>query len=87
MTSLQKDTITKLLLGYTIAASGASGYRLRDPEANVCRKISVKTFQKLRALLRKKDGLFLVNKSEVRKLHGRTFIKTEYNSIRKSLTS
>ncbi len=85
MTTLQKDTIIKLLIGYTIAASGANGYRLRSPQAHVCRKISVKTFQRLHSLLRKNKGVFVINKHAVRKLHGKTFIKKEYRLLNSKL--
>jgi hypothetical protein len=82
MTELQKDTVTKLLMGYTIAASGKNGFRLRSPEAHPCRKISIKTFQKIKKVLRKQKGLFVVNKNKIRQLHGNTFIKKEYKSIK-----
>ncbi len=81
MTDLQKEIVAKLLLGYNIAATGANGYRLRSPEQQVCKKVSVKTFQKLRKLLRKTGGVFVINKNKVRQLHGKSWIKKEYKLI------
>lgn len=85
MTQLQKEIIQKLLLGYNIAGNPRYGFRLRSPEQHVCRKFSYKTFFKIKNLLRKKGPVFLINKSKVRQLHGKSFAKTEYKNISKKL--
>jgi hypothetical protein len=78
MTDLQKDTIEKLLLGYTIASSGRNGFRLRTQDAIVIRKINPQTFHSLKPLLRRNKDLFVINKNAVRQLHGNSWIKRTY---------
>lgn len=78
MTSLQKDTILLLLKGGSISA-GSNGFRVRDAQHLVVWKIKSSSFYTLKDLLRKtRDGLFVINKSEVRKLHGKNWVKREY---------
>lgn len=85
MTELQKDIVTKLLLGYNIAGNRRYGYRLRSPEHMVCRKFSRKTFDSIKDVLRQHKGLFVVNKTKVRQLHGNSFFKKEYKAISKKI--
>jgi hypothetical protein len=85
MTELQKEIISKLLLGYNIAGNKTYGYRLRSPEHHVCRKFSYRTFHSFSKLLRKQKGVFFIDKNKVRQLHGRTFIKQQYLEISKKI--
>lgn len=79
MTSLQKAIINNLLEGATIANCRSSGYRLRTQEGSVISKFYTPTFYSLKKYLRKeKSGLFVINKNEVRQLHGKSWIKREY---------
>lgn len=81
MTQLQKQTVSLLLKGGSIAV-GSNGFRVRNAEHHVEWKINSSTFYSLRYLLRKtNNGLFIMNKSEVRKLHGGTWIKMEYKRL------
>ena len=78
MTRLQKDTLLLLLKGGSISA-GSNGYRVRNSKHLVEWKIKSSSFFTIKYLLRKtKDGLFVMNKTEVRKLHGRNWVKVEY---------
>lgn len=78
MTPLQKDTVEKLLQGFTIANAYRNGYRLRTPQAHVVRKLNEQTFLILKPLLRRHKGLFVINKNAVRQLHGGSWIKKLY---------
>jgi hypothetical protein len=81
MTELQQDILSKLLLGYNIVGNEKYGYRLRTPDHQVSAKISYRTFYPLKKLLRKNKGLFVINKSKVRQLHGNCFTKKQYKSL------
>jgi hypothetical protein len=85
MTELQKEIISKLLLGYNIAGSKHYGYRLRSPEQLVCRKFSYRTLYSFKYLLTKRGGVFMINKNKVRQLHGKTWIKKQYKEISKKI--
>lgn len=79
MTSQQKFIITKLLEGCTIFSAGPGKIRLRDPEGRPIGKVTYRTFYWLnRNLLRKQKGLFVINKTKVRQLHGNSFAKRLY---------
>lgn len=87
MTPLQKDTVSLLLKGGTITA-GSNGYRVRNALHQVEWKIKRSTFYTLKYLLRRtSDGLFMINKNEVRKLHGSNWIKAEYKKLAQNKTS
>ena len=83
MTRLQKDTLLLLLNGGSISA-GSNGFRVRNGQHLVELKIKSSSFYTLKYLLRKtKAGLFVINKTEVRKLHGKNWVYQEYNKILK----
>lgn len=88
MTPAQKNIVVVLLAGGSIAAN-----RLRDKNHNPVMKINPRTLYWLKRdveILRRIDsGLFVVNKSRVRQLHGNYWIKKTYkeiNSIKLSTT-
>ena len=84
MTQLQKDTILLLLKGGSISA-GSNGYRVRNSQHQVEWKINSSSFYTLKYLFRKtKNGLFVINKTEIRKLHGGNWVKVEYTKLLKS---
>lgn len=85
MTPRQKDIVIKLLQGYSIANARRNGYRLRDPQARVVLKINAATFTRLRDLLRKSKGVYVINKNKVRQLHGNSFVKQVYNQAAKEV--
>lgn len=78
MTAKQKDIVRKLLVGYNIIGNSAYGFRLRDQGQNVVLKFNYKTFFRIKDLLRKQKDCFVINKSKVRQLHGRSFAKQLY---------
>ncbi len=81
MTRLQKDTLLLLLKGGSISA-GSNGFRVRNSQHQVEWKIKSSSFYTLKYLLRKtKAGLFVINKNEVRKLHGSNWVKREYTKL------
>lgn len=84
MTKIQKDIIQKLLEGYNVYGNPSYGFRLRSPEMHAHLRFGIRTFYKIRPLLRKSNGVFLINKSKVRQLHGKTFTKRQYKAILKS---
>lgn len=78
MTHLQKQTLLLLLKGGSIAA-GSNGFRVRNSKHLVELKIKSSSFHTIKYLLRKtKDGLFVMNRTEVRKLHGKSWVKVQY---------
>jgi len=81
MTDFQKDIIEKLLLGYNIASSGRSGFRLRSPQNSVAKKFSSATFDKIKKYLRKKDLVFVADKKMIRSLHGKSWVKKQYKKM------
>jgi len=82
MTSLQKAIVKNLLEGATIANCKSSGFRLRTHNGSVIAKFYSPTFYSLKKYLRKeKSGLFVINKNEVRQLHGKSWIKKEYKKL------
>lgn len=84
ITPLQKKIITELLAGGSVAKYPRYPYRLRDQSGSVVLKFNQNTFSSLKNLLRKiKDGLFLIDKNEVRKLRGNSWAKKYYKSLRK----
>lgn len=79
MTPTQKFVAEKLIEGYYLVRSGP-WYRLRTSDHIVVRKISDKTFQQFKNLLRSKNQFFYLNKNLVRQLHGKTYLKQQYKS-------
>lgn len=85
MTSLQKAIVYSLLQGATIYNGRASGYRLRTADGYVISKFYGPTFDALKPLLRRqKNGLFVINKNEVRQLHGKSWVKKQYGKMLKA---
>lgn len=78
MTTAQKLLAQKLLEGYYLVPSGPHWFRLRSPDYIIIRKISSKSFQLFKPLLRKKKNFYFINKNEVRRLHGGSYIKQSY---------
>jgi len=80
MTSTQKRIIELLLGGASIYNGMKSGIRLRDTAFNPLIKIHTRTWTWLRCekLVRKHKGLWVIDKRQVRDLHGNSFIKKEY---------
>lgn len=81
MTDLQKYIVGNLLNGYNITGNEKYGYRLRSPRGEVCRKFYGATFHTIKPLLRNRGGQFLINKTAVRKLHGRAWPKKRYKDL------
>ena len=83
MTALQKAIVSSLLDGATIANCRASGYRLRTAKGHVIGKFYEPTFFSLKFILRKeKSGLYVIDKNQVRQLHGKSWIKKEYKKLK-----
>ncbi len=78
MTPLQKNIITVLLDGGTLAGNQKYGYRVRTATVQPVHKFGYRSFLSIRNLLRKKDGVYYINKNLVRQLHGSCFIKKTY---------
>lgn len=78
MTALQKHIALKLLQGCDIYGNQVYGYRLRDEKKNVLLRFNYKTFYRLMPILRRKRSVYVLDKREVRKLHGSCFIKRRY---------
>lgn len=79
MTDVSKQLITNLLAGCSIYGH-QRGFLLRGTENNFVSKINPRTYRQVKSYLRKrKDGLFVIDKRVVRKEHGNTWIKQEYN--------
>lgn len=82
MSKLQKEILFRLLIGGTIASYRDNSYRLRDEKSNVILKFYEPTFSAIKYLLRKrKDSLFVINKNEVRRHRGNTWVKKSYKLI------
>lgn len=82
MTSLQKAIVVSLLEGCTIYNARSSGYRLRTSNGCVISKFYGPTFYALKPLLRReKNGLYVIDKREVRQLHGKNWVKKEYKKV------
>lgn len=82
MTHLQKQICWQLLNGGTIAKYPGYPCRLRDTYGIVVMKFNESSFNSLKHLLRRrKDGLFVIDKKEVRKQRGSTWIKKSYKLI------
>ena len=81
MTDATKQLITNLLAGCSIYGH-QFGFLLRDMESKsfIC-KINPRTYRQVKRYLRKekKTGLFVIDKREVRKESGKTWIKQQYN--------
>lgn len=73
-----EETVKLLLEGGSLVASGRNGYRVRDAAHNVRLKVTSALFQDIKPVLRRKGGMFLINKNEVRRLHGNTLLKQWY---------
>lgn len=57
------------------------GLYLRGTQNNFMRKINPRTYRQVKRYLRKgKDGLFVIDKRQVRKEHGNTWIKQQYKN-------
>lgn len=83
MTKLQKQILWHLLQGGSIAKSIGHGYRLRDSSGTAICKFQAQSFAGIKHLLRKQKNapLYLINKNEVRKQRGSTWIKKCYKMI------
>lgn len=78
MTETQKYIIDMLLDGCTIYGS-QHGFRLRDAQNNVVKKVNPRTWRQIKRLCRKeKSGLFVLDKRAVRSLHGGSWVKKQY---------
>lgn len=77
MTTLQKIILKCLFEDGTIAKNGIR-FRLRDNANNPVSSFTYKTYNSIRFLLRRKNGLMVLNKSIVRKQHGKSWIKQFY---------
>lgn len=83
MTHTQKQIITALLLGGSIANMGAGGIRLRDKDLNPVLRINPRTFWFIRNVVkRNKKHVWVISLADVRKLHGKSWIKKEYTRLR-----
>lgn len=79
ITASQKAIVLSLLDGANIYDARSSGYRLRTADGCVISKFYSPTFFAIKPLLRKeKNGLYVINKNEVRQLHGKSWIKRQY---------
>ncbi|MBC7509797.1 MAG: hypothetical protein H7320_13775 [Ferruginibacter sp.] len=93
MTSVQKKTYSALLEGASIVCAASSGYRIIDSTGSPIARIQSKTFKAMHPLLRstKRRGIFLINKNEVRKLNGNSWVKKLYkkalNNMSKTSTN
>lgn len=84
MTALQKEIIIELLAGGNISANRGR-IVLRDKRLNPIRKIRLNTYRRIQKLLRvETNGFAVINKMQIRKLHGRSWVKQYYrqNSIK-----
>ncbi len=80
MTSTQKKIIEALLKGATIYNGFGSGIRLRDEAFNPLIKIHMRSWgwMQREGLVRKAKGLWVIDKRQVRTMHGNSFIKKKY---------
>ena len=78
--NLKKIAITTLLNGGMIAYRS----RVLDKNSNPIVKITENMFNELKPMLRKNKLVYLINKSEVRRQHGNTFIKKQYKKLKQS---
>lgn len=80
MTDVTKQLITNLFNGCGIYGH-QFGFHLRDMERKTfISKINPRTYRQVKRYLRKekKTGLFVIDKREVRKERGNTWIKQQY---------
>lgn len=82
MTDVTKILITNLLAGCSIYGH-QRGFLLRGTENNFLSKINPRTYHQVKRYLRKekKTGLFVIDKREVRKESGKTWIKQQYKQL------
>lgn len=81
MTDATKQLLTNLLKGHGIYGH-QFGFLLRDMKSNsFVSKVNPRTYRQVKRYLRreKKTGLFVIDKREVRKESGKTWIKQQYN--------
>lgn len=96
MTTMRKHIIDRLLQGCYLISwknnNGTACYRLYDaggnPERNI-RKATVKKLDqyidpKIKIWKSDKAGRITLNLASVRKLHGRSYIKQQYNQVKNS---
>lgn len=79
MTQKQKIIILAMLDGGSIAAYG-NNFRLRDTTCTPVMKFTYKTFKPISDYLRKKDGLYTLDKVAIRKMRKNSWIKQTYLS-------
>jgi hypothetical protein len=77
MTELQKQVITGLIGGGTIAAYG-NNFRLRDAKCNPVIRFTYKTFKPIKEFLRRKDDVYVLDKVAIRKMRKNSWIKKTY---------
>lgn len=80
MTELQKYVYEILLSGGSIVHNGGN-IRVRDSEVRPKLIIKQNTFYSLKNVLRKDKGVWKLNKSAVRQLHGNNLMKRIYKTI------
>lgn len=82
MTDVTKRLILNLLSGCSIYGT-QRGFLLRGTQNNYLRKINPRTWRQVKRFTRKrKDGLFVIDKREVRKERANSFIKKAYNNAK-----
>lgn len=79
MTQLQKEIIEVLFAGGSISKVGDQ-YRLRDASVNPIKKFGFNTMFQIKKLCRVHKGVFVLNKTKVRQLHGKSWVKQFYKS-------
>ena len=86
MTPSQKKIIHVLLSGGTIAPAGRS-FRLRDIAGRPILNVTGQQIWWLKKweLVRRKKGLFLLDRRTVRQLHGNSFIKRAYKEHKNTI--
>lgn len=72
-----------LLKGGSIAALGRSGFRLRDENHSVLKKMRSTSFKALSQFLKKSESLYVINEEEVLQLHGNSWVLKEYKKLAK----
>lgn len=77
ITQLQKDIVIELFKGGSIAAYGKF-YRLGDKKHSPVRTFYFNIWFRVKHILRKSGGMYVLDKNKVRKLHGKNWIKKYY---------
>jgi len=82
MTPAQKQIFTVLLNGGNIVHNGTSGVRLRDKKANPIQRVNPRTFSRIKPLMKKFRGLWVISPKEVLKLNKNNWAKQEYKRLK-----